>query len=93
VDVEPREHRQGIEFWTTGEIQEASTGINLLYRNIDESTVAEYGSVIDNYLILPDEEFDPETRQVKEQSAIWKARSSVDLTDPSSLGSIDDHPF
>src|SRR5579871_4111135 len=58
-----RQYRQGIELWNTGELQEASTGINLLYKNVQQYTVAEYMSLIDNYLILPDEEFDVETRQ------------------------------
>jgi hypothetical protein len=61
-----QEHRQGIEFWNTGEVQEASTGITLQYRNIDPHTSTEYSSVETNYLILPDETFDPQTRHVQE---------------------------
>lgn len=85
-----QEHRQGIEFWTTGEIQEASTEISLLYQNIDGKTLAEYSSVVDTYIILPDEEFDPRTRQVKERSAY---RPEVPVEEEYSLLSLDDCPF
>jgi hypothetical protein len=62
-----RQHRQGIEFWNTGEIQEASTGITLQYRSTSDSgTIAEYCSCETNYLILPDEEFDITMGKVKE---------------------------
>lgn len=82
------EHRAGIEFWNTGEIQEASTGINLLCpRN------AEYRSVDTNYLILPDEEFDEETRQVKEPSQHAISSPTGQEITEDGLGDLDDHPF
>lgn len=63
------EHRQGLEFWSTGEIQEATSGINLLYQSATERVLAEYASAETTYLILPDEEYDPATKQVKEPGA------------------------
>jgi hypothetical protein len=50
-------YRNGVEYWSTGELQEASTGITLLYGNV-ENEIAEYCSAETNYLILPDETFD-----------------------------------
>jgi hypothetical protein len=85
-----REHREGIEFWSSGEIQEASTSINLLCpRN------AEYRSCETNYLILPDEEFDEATGRVKEPSQhIPMPKEAVVLPyGDDSLGNLDDHPF
>jgi hypothetical protein len=86
-----QEHRQGIEFWSTGEIQEASTGITLLYGNsIDKRTLAEYCSVETNYLILPDEEFDTETRQAIVPVVDSEPLAAVTEGD---LLELDDHPF
>jgi len=82
-----QEHRQGIEFWNTGEIQEASTGIYLLYPQN-----AEYRSAETNYLILPDEEFDEETGQVKEPSDFVPMPAQETVAEDS-LGDLDDHPF
>lgn len=86
-----QEHRAGIEFWSSGEIQEASTGINLLCpRN------AEYRSVETNYLILPDEEFDEETKQVKEPSDFVPMPKEALISSnygEDTLGDLDDHPF
>lgn len=79
--------RAGIEFWTTGEIQEASTGINLLYKSMDSYTSAEYCSAHEVYLILPDEEYDPDTKQVKEPGQYKIAAELPELSD------LDDHPF
>jgi hypothetical protein len=87
-----QEHRQGIEFWNTGEIQEVSTGISLQYRNSNGSRDAEYCSAETNYLILPDEEFDPETRQVKEHSTCMN-RVELPSEEEDLLSSLDDHPF
>lgn len=80
--------RQGVEFWTTGEIQEASTGINLQYRNTDPHISAEYCSAEENYLILPDEEYDATTGTVKEAGQ-YKNEPLESLAP----GSPDDHPF
>lgn len=91
-----REHRQGIEFRSSGEIQEASTGISLLYRN-SAGTTAEYCSVETNYLILPDEEFDPATAKEKE-SGLYEVLIPERVTTNSvsrdfDLGDLDEHPF
>jgi hypothetical protein len=93
-----REHRQGIEYWSFGELQEASTGITLQYRNsVDPRTLAEYCSAETNYLILPNEEFDSQTRQVKKEDQDRDKQVdglSIESTGDS-LGSseLDEHPF
>ncbi len=88
-----QEHRQGVEFWNTGEIQEASTGITLQYRGIGDKT-AEYTSVTDTYLIMPDEEFDPKARKVKAPSAYSEPScSSTDTWGNSDPGDRDESPF
>ncbi len=73
-----QEHRQGVEFWNTGEIQEASTGITLQYKGTGDSA-AEYTSATETYLILPDEEFDPEIRQVKAASDEPPSGSDINI--------------
>lgn len=90
-----QEHRKGVEFWNTGEIQEGSTEITLKYGNAeDKHALAEYCSAEANYLILPDEEFDAETWQVKPEEATEIAVSSGNTTSSSNdLGDLDDHPF
>jgi hypothetical protein len=97
-----RQHRQGIEFWNIGEIQEASTGITLQYRSTsDTRTVAEYSSCESNYLILPDEEFDITTGKVKEpdpDQEVPEDTSRQELPSTSFLGDsnledLDDYPF
>ncbi len=88
-----QEYRQGIEYWNTGELQEAPTGITLQYgSSTDQCASAEYCSAETTYLILPDEEFDPQTRQVKEPGRDSQPLSPVSLDD-SALGESDEHPF
>lgn len=60
-----QQHRVGVEFWSHGYIEEASTGIMLHYGNVAGSA-PEFSSVVDNYIVLPDEDFDAEIRQVVE---------------------------
>lgn len=79
--------RAGIEFWSSGEIQEASTGITLQYRNIDRYHEPHYESAEENYLILPDEEYDPATGKVKEPGQYKLDAELPELPGP------DDHPF
>lgn len=103
-----REHREGVEFWSSGEIQEASTGITLIYRHMGDYFDPAYCSMDTNYLILPDEEFNSETGQVKQPSDFVPMPSeetirasdetalpslSSNQEDDSSLGEIEDHPF
>ncbi|MBO0777261.1 MAG: hypothetical protein J2P37_00335 [Ktedonobacteraceae bacterium] len=59
-----QQFKRGIEFWSSGEIQEASTSINLLYAST-KGTPAEYASAETCYLCLPDEEYDEATGNVK----------------------------
>lgn len=80
-----QEHRQGIEYWSTGELQEASTGITLQYGNSANShALAEYCSAETNYLILPDEIYDSTTCQAVK----YEPASSDD-----SLGDLDEQLF
>jgi hypothetical protein len=94
-----REHRQGIAFWSSGEIQEASTGLHLLYRHFDCRSQAEYSSANETYLILPDEEFDPATKHVKWQEETEKIAEipyeAVAVTEDleEGQGDLNDHPF
>lgn len=60
------EHKTGLEYWNSGEIQEPSTGINLQLG----PRSAECYSVEETYLILPDEEYDSATRQVGEREMV-----------------------
>ena len=60
-----QQHRVGVEFWNHGYIEEASTGIMLQYGNVAGSA-PELSSVVDTYIVLPDEDFDAEIRQVVE---------------------------
>jgi len=88
-----REHRQGVEYWSLGELQEASTGITLRYGNSREPrTLAEYCSADSNYLILPDEEFDPATSNIKEPS-MYDQSVEPEPVLVSELGDLDDHSF
>jgi len=85
-----QQYRQGIEFWTTGEIQEASTGITLQYgSSSDPSTPAEYCSMETNYLILPDETFETETHQAIKTS---QTASIIDAPEYD-LGDLEESPF
>lgn len=100
-----REHRQGIEYWSQGEIQEASTGITLIYRHMGDYTDPAYCSMDTNYLILPDEVFDPKTGRVKEPSdfvpmpkeatgtAVESLPQQTQTVDDEGLEEIEDHPF
>lgn len=93
-----REHRQGIEFWSSGELQEASTGITLRYGTRSDSyALAEYCSAKENYLLLPDEEIDPTTGNEKE-SGMYDVLIPEPVTTNSAssdfdLGDLDEHPF
>lgn len=81
--------RQGIEFWSSGEIQEATTGITLLYQGMEERTVTEYCSVDQTYLILPDETFER-----KKQCALKYESGSRERCDSDDiLGDLDELPF
>ncbi len=60
-----QQHRVGVEFWNHGYIEEVSTGIMLHYGNVAGSA-PELSSVVDTYIVLPDEDFDAEIRQVVE---------------------------
>jgi hypothetical protein len=60
-----QQHHVGVEFWNHGYIEEPSTGIMLQYGNVAGSA-PEFSSVVDNYIVLPDEDFDAEIRQVRE---------------------------
>lgn len=87
-----QEHRQGVEYWSLGEIQESSTGITLRYGNSQNPrALAEYCSAETNYLLLPDEEIDPATGRVKEQSADDTPTTAEEPV--LALGDLDDHPF
>jgi hypothetical protein len=83
-----REHRQGIEHWNLGEIQEVSTGITLIYKAKTGENVAEYTSCTETYLILPDEEFDKATNKVKEPGMYGQPEN-----ENYTLDDLDDHPF
>ncbi|EFH82700.1 hypothetical protein [Ktedonobacter racemifer] len=94
--------KQGVEFWSYGEIQEASTGINLLYKSMNSNIMAEYCSAHETYLILPDEEYDATTGTVKEAGQYTYTvvptpeDDSLDLpSNPfeSDLEELGDHPF
>jgi hypothetical protein len=54
-----------VEFWNNGYIEEASTGIILQYGAVTGGS-PELASVIDTYIVLSDEDFDPQMRQVVE---------------------------
>lgn len=58
-----QEHRAGVEIWSHGYIEEASTGLMLRYGAATGGS-PEYASVADTYIVLPDEDFDAQTRQV-----------------------------
>lgn len=80
-----RQFRQGVEFWSMGEIQEASTGITLLYKSWADGIRAESDDT--RYLLCPDEEFDVETKQAKPVEYVMaSSTTSVTWTE-------DDHPF
>jgi hypothetical protein len=90
-----QEYRQGIEYWSHGELQEASTGITLRYGNASDPRIqAEYCSCETNYLILPDEEYDPQTGQIKEPGMYGQPLESVpDEPDDSDVGDGNSFPF
>jgi hypothetical protein len=87
--------RKGIEYWTTGEIQEASTGITLQYGSTCHARAeAEYYSADTTYLILPDEEFDHSTGTVKPLEIVEDARAVFPtLSDEDLLGDLDQALF
>lgn len=88
-----QEYRQGIAYWSTGELQEASTGITLQYRSSsDQWTLAEYCSAETTSIILPDEEYDPKTHQVKAPGMYHQPLETANYDD-TALGDIDEHPF
>lgn len=60
-----QQHRTGVEFWSHGYLEEASTSLMLQYGAATGGS-PEYASVIETYLVLPDEDFDAQTRQVRE---------------------------
>ncbi len=60
-----QQHRVGVEVWSSGYIEEASTGIMLQYGAVTGGS-PELASVIDTYIVLPDEDFDAQTRHVVE---------------------------
>jgi hypothetical protein len=60
-----QQHRVGVEFWNHGYIEEASTGIMLQYGAVTGGP-PEYASVIDTYIVLPDEDFDTQARRAVE---------------------------
>jgi hypothetical protein len=89
-----QEHRQGIEYWSAGELQEASTGITLQYGNsVTPRTLAEYCSADSNYLILPDEEYDVSTGQIQEPGIHTQPIEAVTWNDALIDDVDDDHPF
>lgn len=91
-----REHRQGVEYWNTGELQEASTGITLQYGNVSaERSLAEYCSAHTNFLILPDEEIAPAKFAVLEPGAYSQPApgATAASSDDGELGDLDDMPF
>ncbi len=77
-----QEYHCGVAFWNTGEVQEASTGITLDYGNADGDS-PEFCNVPDNYIILPDEWFNPQTRQIGERP----------VPVPVDWGDLDDSPY
>ncbi|GCE32231.1 hypothetical protein KDA_77150 [Dictyobacter alpinus] len=87
-----REHRQGIEHWNTGEIQECSTGITLQYQSRSkERLLAEYESAHLTYLLLPDEEFDSANSKVKEEEE--EPVTEAEQPQPEEEEAKDEHPF
>ncbi|MBV9469599.1 MAG: hypothetical protein JOZ57_10190 [Abitibacteriaceae bacterium] len=70
-----REHRGAVEFWNTGEIQMEHLTLQYGPRN------AEYCSVEETYLLMPDEDFDQEAHRVVERPALLTAQASGD-SDP-----------
>jgi hypothetical protein len=88
-----KEYRHGVEYWNTGELQEASTGITLRYENsVTPRTLAEYCSAEKNYLILPDEEIDPTTFKIREPSVTTQPEEPITWSQET-LDDLDDHPF
>jgi|SRR6266581_7893656 len=88
-----KEYRHGVEYWNTGELQEASTGITLRYENsVTPRTLAEYCSADKNYLILPDEDIDPATFQIREPGAYTQPLEPTPWNSDH-LDDLDDHPF
>jgi hypothetical protein len=85
-----RQHREGLEFWNLGELQVPATGMTLQYRDKTGESIGEYASVTDTYFIMPDEEFDKNTGQAKEQP-----EEEEDIPEHTNIdwGNIDDHPF
>ena len=72
--------RKGIEFWNSGDIQEGSTGITLHMGNrVSGQGLAECESVDGNYLILPDEQMNPETFVIKEPQCSREQAAELEL--------------
>lgn len=84
--------RQGIEHWSMGEIQEASTGLTLLYGSLAGDYGAEYKSAETTYLILPDEGMDAITFMVRER-AIDDEPVAQPVSEKSSPGDLGEAPF
>lgn len=59
------QHRVGVEFWSSGYLEEASTGLMLQYGAVTGGS-PEYVSVTETYLVLPDEDAPDQTRQAGE---------------------------
>lgn len=87
-----QEYRHGVQYWSTGELQEASTGLTLLYGNVDNE-VAEYCSAENNYLILPDETFDCVSRTATRFAYANEPATFPSIDDDDPLGDLDAFPF
>lgn len=91
-----KQFRQGIEYWSSGELQEAATGITLLYQSWEKgNATAEYCSADTVYLICPDEEFDVATMQAKPVSVDTAVDRTLEhvMANTGDDGFLDDHPF
>ncbi len=60
------QHRVGVEFWSSGYLEEASTGLMLQYGAVTGGS-PEYASVTETYLLLPDEDAPALARQVRKR--------------------------
>lgn len=85
-----QQHRVGVEFWSNGYIEEASTGIMLQYGAVTGETPT-LASVTDTYLVLPDEDFDIQMRQVVEQNP--DETNDDQLPESDLLSDEDTNPF
>lgn len=62
------QHRIGVEFWSSGYLEEASTGLMLQYGAVTGGS-PEYASVTETYLVLPDEDALALARQMGERES------------------------